>query len=188
MPLPLDLTENRLEVSTTSRGRKRVPFQATITDRGRLELSSRFNGFKNKYSKKSSPNKFLEFYYDNKQSRLHIGFTDRQEDGFTKPLGKSKAKLGLTITSLLQQIGLELPEKNEKFVFTTGNKGLEINEEEKYFVLDWKCKITQSVKVRSRIEKVLGIFPSGLTMFQGGGIGEILSNLNQELASLSVIT
>ena len=158
MPLPLDLKENRLEVSTTSRGRKRVSFQATITDRGRLELSSRFNGFKNKYSKKSSPNKFLEFYYDNKQSRLHIGFTDRREDGFTKPLGKSKAKLGLTITSLLQQIGLELPEKNEKFVFTTGNKGLEINEEEKYFVLDWKCKITQSVKVRSRIEKVLEDF------------------------------
>ena len=62
MPLPLDLKENRLEVCTTSRGRKRVPFQATITDRGRLELSSRFNGFKNKYSKKSSPNKFLEFF------------------------------------------------------------------------------------------------------------------------------
>ena len=77
---------------------------------------------------------------------------------FTKPLGKSKAKLGLTLTSLLQQIGLKLPEKNEKFVFTTGNKGLEINEEEKYFVLDWKWKITQSVKVRSRIEKVLEDF------------------------------
>ena len=51
-----------------------------------------------------------------------------------------------------------MPEKNEKFVFTTGNKGLEINEEEKYFVLDWKSKITQSVKVRSRIEKVLEDF------------------------------
>ena len=42
MPLPLDLKENRLEVSTASRGRKRVPFQATITDRGRLELSREF--------------------------------------------------------------------------------------------------------------------------------------------------
>ena len=37
-------------------------------------------------------------------------------------------------------------------------------------------------------KKYWEFLPSGLTMFQGGGIGEILSNLNQELASLSVIT
>ena len=37
-------------------------------------------------------------------------------------------------------------------------------------------------------KKYWEFLPSGSTMFQGRGIGEILSNLNQKLASLSVIT
>ena len=37
-------------------------------------------------------------------------------------------------------------------------------------------------------KKYWEFLPSGSTMFQGRGIGEILSNLNQELASLSIIT
>ena len=36
-------------------------------------------------------------------------------------------------------------------------------------------------------KKYWEFLPSGSTMFQGRGIGEILSNLNQELASLSII-
>ena len=37
-------------------------------------------------------------------------------------------------------------------------------------------------------KKYWEFLPSGSTMFQGRGIGEILSNLNHELASLSIIT
>ena len=37
-------------------------------------------------------------------------------------------------------------------------------------------------------KKYWEFLPSGSTMFQGRGIGEILSNLNQKLASLSIIT
>ena len=37
-------------------------------------------------------------------------------------------------------------------------------------------------------KKYWEFLPSGSAMFQGRGIGEILSNLNQELASLSIIT
>ena len=37
-------------------------------------------------------------------------------------------------------------------------------------------------------KKYWEFLPSGSTMFQGRGIGKILSNLNQKLASLSVIT
>lgn len=157
MPLPLELKGKRLEVSETSRGRKRVPFQATITDRGRLELSSRFNNFTDRFNNSLPIKKFLEFHYDSNESKLHIGFTDKREDGFTKPIGKSKAKLGLTLTSLLQQIGLELPEKNEKYVFAMSS-GLEVDEDKRYFILDWNNKTTVPVKVRGKLEKVLEDF------------------------------
>ena len=179
MPLPSKLKSKRLGVTGSSRGKDPLPMQVTITNKGRLELSNAFNDMLGrergdivdgeplmvtKYA-------YVEFYYDEKEVKLHIGFVSEADEGYRKSIGYSTTKIGLTITNVLRDVGLELPDIGEKYLFVIdpdddvyksiitevggehNGSSLEVNEKERYIILDWNNKLTIPLVPRPRKQK-----------------------------------
>ena len=163
MPLPSKLKSKRLGITSSTRGKDPLPMQVTITNKGRLELSNAFNDMlgRKKADDGTMTTKYayVEFYYDAEHMDLHIGFVSEADEGYRKSIGYSTTKIGLTITNVLRDVGLELPDIGEKYLFVIdpdddvyksiitevggehNGSSLEVNEDERYIVLSWENKL-----------------------------------------------
>lgn len=173
MPLPHKFRSKRTKITGTSnRGALPNPMQATVTAFGRLELSNAFTGMLGKTVEGEEINtkfQYLEFYWEEHDHKLHIGFVSEAEVGFRKKLGESPTKIGLTISTVIRENNLQRPDWTEKYLFVLDpsnplyegyrvkdNQGkylppsLEVNEDERYIILKWDNKIPVTIKERDK--------------------------------------